>query len=42
MGELEKDINEITDESSRLNSEIDRIKKQASELRILSDQAGDK
>ncbi|EPG65020.1 hypothetical protein LEP1GSC061_2944 [Leptospira wolffii serovar Khorat str. Khorat-H2] len=39
---MEKDINEITDESSSLNSEIDPIKDQASELRILSDQVGDK
>ncbi|WP_167882412.1 methyl-accepting chemotaxis protein [Leptospira sarikeiensis] len=39
MGQLEKDINEISEESTRLNTEIDKIKGQASELRILSGQS---
>lgn len=36
MSQLEKDINEINEDSANLNSEIDRIKTKASELKILS------
>lgn len=36
MSQLEKDINEITQDSGGLNSEIEAIKGKASELRVLS------
>ncbi|TGK07067.1 methyl-accepting chemotaxis protein [Leptospira semungkisensis] len=39
MDQLEKDINEISEDSGHLNSEIDKIKTQASELRVLSGQS---
>ncbi|TGK07068.1 methyl-accepting chemotaxis protein [Leptospira semungkisensis] len=36
MSQLEKDINEINEDSGNLNSEIEKIKSKASELRVLS------
>ncbi|TGL60985.1 methyl-accepting chemotaxis protein [Leptospira sarikeiensis] len=37
MSQLEKDINEINEDSASLNSEIDVIKTKASELKVLSE-----
>ncbi|TGK21202.1 methyl-accepting chemotaxis protein [Leptospira fluminis] len=38
MGELEREINEINEDSGRLNDEIETIKNRAAELRVLSGQ----